>query len=518
MLFTSIPFIIFFTIVFVLYYTIPSRFQYICLLAASLFFYVYAGIKYSFFLVGISLITYIGAVLIDKNRERFSNASESMNKEEKKFQKKRMLRYNSCILTAVVVVLLGILFSVKYLDFFFSMFSGIFGIFNLSPPAISIIFPIGISFYTFQALGYVIDVKRDVCRTEKNFLKHMLFTSYFPLLLQGPISTYSELAMKLFEKHVYNHASAAEGLKRIVWGMFKKLVIAENINTIIYEIIAVPNSKGIVIAISFICYAIQLYADFSGYMDIAIGCSSMLGIDISENFETPYFSKSIAEFWRRWHITLGTWFRNYVFYPLQLSRLCSEIRKKTKKSSSHFLAELPNLISLLVVWILIGLWHGSSWCYVFYGLFHGGIIIISVIEKPFIDLFNENVQFAKSRAYNCFRIIRTFSLVTFGYMIFAPGNINITIILIKNMLKGIYFSELVSLISEHRSEFIILIVPMLIFIAVEILHEKNIKVRALINSQKTFIRWSVYVLAVFAIFLFGAYTSANSAQFIYFKF
>ena len=341
MVFTTLKFMIFMAVIFVMYYAMPKSKQWWLLLIASYIFYAFASPVYLIFLFATTGITYCGGRLLELNyslRDEYLRARKpELSKEEKKCYKAKIASEQKIVLATVIVLLLLMLGIFKYATFVLNNFSGLLGVFGLDVNnlTLKIILPVGLSFYIFQSLGYCIDVYREMVKAERNFFRYALYVSFFPQILQGPIGDYNRLAQQLYMEHEFIYKNAKYGIQRITWGFFKKLVIANQISLVIDNIWASYDSYSGLVFWMFVLtmYSFQLYADFSGYMDIAIGCSQMLGITLDENFDTPYFSKSIVEFWRKWHITLGAWFKNYVFYSILRTNWCNYIRKKYKKTN-----------------------------------------------------------------------------------------------------------------------------------------------------------------------------------------
>lgn len=494
MVFTTLTFMAFMAVLFILYYLIPAKYQWKLLLIASFCFYAYASPWYLLFLTFTVVVSYVGALWIA--------GDQSDGKRP---------------LVVVVILLLSMLGIFKYGNFFLD---------NIGlgeRVSLNMILPVGLSFYLFQSLGYCIDVYRGIVEPEENIFKHALFVSYFPQLLQGPIGDYGRLAPQFFVSHSFDYREVTDGLKRVVWGFFKKLVIANQISLILDSVwMDVPQYHGIVVWVMFLfLYSIQLYADFSGYMDIAIGCSQMLGIKIDENFKTPYFSKNIAEFWRNWHITLGTWFKNYVFYSIMRSRLCKKIMKKYRKTNPYLSNVIPNVIALVIVWLLIGIWHGDNWCYVVYGLYHGTFIIVSTIFEPLYSRFhNRFPKIVGSDVYAVAQMLRTFLIVSFGYVIFRPANLENTKMIINAMFNGNGIVDAMSFGKNYFSEFLIIFIGIIVLTIVDVWHYRNdgASLRQTISSCSILLRYAFYVLAVVAILILGAYGSAELNQFAYFRF
>lgn len=256
-------------------------------------------------------------------------------------------------------------------------------------------------------------------------------------------------------------------------------------------------------------------------MDIAIGCAEMLGIKLTENFETPYFSKSIAQFWRKWHITLGLWFKNYVFYPMLRIKFCENFRKKYRRKNKYISKLIPNIIALLIVWILIGFWHGADWKFVLYGLFHGGIIIFSTILAPLYSRLNKKFsKLTNSKIFNLFRILRTFMLVTIGFLLFKALSLKDSFVIFNKMLAGTGVVETIKFIGLNLKNLFEIGIGVVLLFFVEIYHYKNngISVRDRVSGYNTFVRWSIYIGILLIILIFGAYGTSGLNQFAYFRF
>ncbi|MHB8130714.1 MAG: MBOAT family O-acyltransferase, partial [Mobilitalea sp.] len=338
MLFTSYRFILFIIGLFVIYYVIPKRYQWMLLLAASYVFYSFAGFKYLIYILATTLSTYfisrrlghIQAIQAAYSKEK----REELTREERKAYKALMKSRQRKWLVLCLVINFGILAVIKYADFTIANINSVLDLFHAEKELslLGFVLPLGISFYTFQTMGYLIDVYREKYSYEKNVFKLALFISFFPQLIQGPISRFDDLKETLFSEHSYQSKNISFGLQRILWGFFKKLVIADRLLIAVNTIVRNPEEfQGVYVLLGMFFYAITLYADFTGGIDIAIGIAEVRGIRVKENFERPYFSKSIAEYWRRWHISLGTWFKEYMFYPISISKSMMNFSKVCKK-------------------------------------------------------------------------------------------------------------------------------------------------------------------------------------------
>ena len=527
MVFTTIQFIVFFASVFTVYWVMPSRFRWWCLLAASWFFYAYATPYYLIFLTLTTVSTYLAAVAMDVNLRRqaawIKEHDKNVSRDEKKAYKAGMERKRKWMVAGVAVVTIGMLAIFKYLEFIFANVDWLFGVIgvNAHMPMLDLILPIGLSFYVFQSLGYCIDVQREMVPAERNLFKHALFVSYFPQILQGPIGDYGRLAPQFFADRKFNYEEAVYGIQRVAWGFFKKVmianIIADRINPVWSNVEAYP---GFVCwsAILFL-YSIQLYADFSGYMDIACGCSQMLGIKLDENFQCPYFSKNIADFWRKWHITLGAWFKNYLFYPLLRSDLLTNLRKRFR-GHDWLMNTLPTVVALFIVWLLIGLWHGADWSYVVYGLYHGAFIMLAIALAPIYDRFHTRFpSLVGNKCYVVLQMVRTFVIVTIGYAIFKPASLESTCEIFRQMFSAIDGGGIYQIQYTLHHSFIKVFGWMALMFAVDVVHYVKPKgtIRVWIRKLPLLVRWSLYIAGLWLMIFYGLYGSGFD-QFEYFKF
>ncbi len=522
MIFTTLKFLVFFIAVFIGYYIVPKKLQWLVLLAASIYFYLCASVKYVMFVLMASLITYLGAFMLDKleakQRTYLHENKESLSKEAKKIYKAKVEKKKKVVITLTVLGTLSMLFVMKYTGFVLENISVLANVFHVhfTRPAWNLILPLGISFYTFMSLGYAIDVYRNEYPAEKNFLKYFLFICYFPHILQGPMDKYNELSQDLFAGKKFDYSQAVQGIYRIVIGVLKKMLVADKLAPVVGTVITnLDQYFGINIFIAILFYAIQLYADFSGYMDIAIGCSKMLGIRIAENFDAPYFSKSIAEYWRRWHISLGAWFRDYVYYPILRGNFASKIRKQLKDKNKYLSNNLPTVFALAILWILIGFWHGSTWAFILYGMYHGGIIILSTLLAPVYDKFYEKFpRFVKTKLYGAFQIIRTFCLVLGGYFLFCVGDLQPAIQMFTNLFKN-NFDGVKILANMSQDSIVSIAIGTIILLILDILTIHKINLYKTFRKVPFFLRWPIYCIGMFAIIMLA---SGTVQEFLYFQF
>ena len=532
MLFTSFTFFIFLAVVLVLYYAIPKKFRWIILLLGSYFFYIYFSWKFLFFILFTTITTYFGARYITKvnARERQHLADNPEISPEDKAAMKAKNKNNRK--TALVLTILSnvlVLFLLKYLNFFIENLNGIFSWFStdLSISTLSIILPLGISFYTFIALGYLIDVYWGKHDSEKNIFKFALFLSFFPQILQGPISRHSETGAQLVEGHKFDYQNFVYGVQRILWGLFKKLVIADYLAGPVESMFGGYESmNGLQVSFGVVAYFIQDYADFSGCMDIALGVAQCMGVKLPENFRRPYFAITIEEYWRRWHITLGSWFKDYIFYPLSTSKFSLKLGKASKKVfGSTFGKSIPAIFGLIIVWFTTGLWHGASWNYIVWGLYFGLLIILSIVFKPLTTKIHKALKIDPSKWwYKAFQWIRTIGLLLIGRIIFRAETLaDSWNIFIKSfdIFRFDYLAESVLDLGIDLNTLIIVAAAIVVLLVVDLIQEKRpqTSMRDKVASLHISLRWTLYLGLLLVVVLLGAWgvsTSATDFQYMQF--
>ena len=385
MFFTSYEFIGFFILLLALYYILPKKWQWVLLLAASYLFYFAADPRFLCYLLAVTVLTYTGGRVIEVNfvrqRAYLKEHKDTLGREEKKTYKNEQKKVRLRWFVPCLILVLGILAVTKYTNFLIANWNSVRSALGQTTQIsfVNLILPLGISFYTFQAVGYLIDVYRENVPAEKNFFRYALFISFFPQLIQGPISRFEDLSQTLWAEHEFCWSSVRDGLFRVLWGYFKKLVVADRILAAVSLILSSPQTyHGAYIVIVMVFYTIELYADFTGGIDITIGIAQTLGIRVKENFMRPYFSKSLKEYWRRWHISMCTWFKDYVFYPVSVSKAMQRISKAAKNHLGERAGRrLPVYISSFLVWLATGIWHGASWNFVVWGLMNWVVLMVS---------------------------------------------------------------------------------------------------------------------------------------------
>lgn len=519
---TSILYLLFILVTGTIYFIVPKKSRWTVLLGASIIAYVYASKVLALVLLFSVVTIYFGALLIGRNKESLKTQKALLDKEQKKALKAKIKAKNHLILTVVVLLNLGILAFIKYFNFFGETMNGIFDLAggSLHIPLLKLVMPLGISFYTLQAISYIVDVYRGKVKADKHFGRVMLFMTFFPQMIEGPIGRYDIMAHQLYQGHSFDYDSLQSGFQRLIWGFIKKLVIADRCAILVNTVFDKPgNYSGIVVAVAVVFYTIQIYAEFSGAMDIVLGTAKMFGIEMMENFRQPFFSTSIQEFWRRWHITLGAWLRDYVFYSVSLSKGFVKLNKKCNaKLKDHTAKLIPLGISLFCVWLSNGIWHGASWKYICYGLYY---YIIIMLGSAFAPLNNKLIAKLKINVqswwYKTFQIARTCLLVVFGMLIFRAKDLSTAFSMFASIFKG-GETSLLSL-GLNSKDFIVLFVMIVLFVIYSVFKEKDIDLLEKIRSVPMVLRWLIYVTALLALVILGIYGDGyNVGTFIYGQF
>lgn len=525
MLFTSHNFVIFILLLFIIYYLIPKRFQWVLLLLASYIFYYFAGIRYLIYIIFTTVSSYLITRKITSQKELqeayLKERKEILTREEKKEYKAVMKSRRFRWLLLCLFLNFGILAALKYSDF---AIYNINMIFNQELSFFQFILPLGISFYTFQTMGYVIDVYREKYPAEKNLFRLALFISFFPQLIQGPISRFDDLKETMFKKHSFDGHNISFGATRILWGYFKKLVIADRLLIAVNTIIGDPDKyQGAYVLLGMFFYAIELYSDFTGGIDITIGIAEVLGIRIKENFIRPYFSKSIVEYWRRWHISLGTWFKEYLFYPISVCKPMLNLSKTSRARFGENIGKrIPVYIATLLVWFTTGFWHGGSWNFIVWGLANGVIILISQECAPLYAKFHQRCQVEYTFYYRLFQIARTFWLMSFLRTFDCYRDVSTTLKMYGSIFTNLNLGELLKSgfmgLGLKLSDYIVLILAILTVLTVSLIQRRG-SVRVKLSAKPVLVRYAVYFLLVFSILIFGAYgIGYDASQFIYSQF
>jgi len=457
------------------------------LLAASYYFYMCWKVEYVVLIMISTIIDYIVA--------------NKMSEIKSKYERKKWLYLS-------IFCNIGLLFGFKYANFASENIQLIFNHFNIfySIPLFDVLLPVGISFYTFQTLSYTIDVYNNRVEAQKHLGVFAVYVSFFPQLVAGPIERPKRLIPQFFKKHEFNYERVRSGLQKMMWGFFKKIVIADRLAIIVDAVYNSPEDySGFSLMLATIFFTFQIYCDFSGYSDIAIGAARVMGFELIENFKRPYFSKSISEFWKRWHISLSSWFKDYLYIPLGGNRVV--------KWKWYY--------NLFITFLVSGFWHGANWTFIIWGALHGFYLITAILinnpKKKILNMF----KLQGSLVHKLYQISATFILASFAWIFFRANNFSEAIYIVTHLFKDIDISNFNELKLQFRGMGIfisdILICSFLI-ILMEVYHffERKEDVWIQLNKKSMWIRWSVYYILLFALLFLAPYSKVNN--FIYFQF
>ena len=501
MLFNSIHFLFFFPIVVLAYFIIPQKFRYLWLLLASYYFYMSWNPKYMLLIAASTVVTWGSGLLIA------GCAGKPVGKAfpiSKKWCMAGCFGFN-----------LGILFFFKYYGFASANVKALLrwgGVETLGMPVFFVFFPVGISFYTFQALGYVTDVYRKEILPEKNLLRYALFISFFPQLVAGPIERSKNLMQQMKEPHYFDPDRVKDGLLLMGWGFFEKLVIADRIAILVTDVYShYTDYTGLQIGVATILFAFQIYCDFSGYSDIAIGAARIMGFNLMKNFKSPYFATTVSGFWRNWHISLTTWFRDYVYIPLGGNR-CGKWKKYR---------------NIMVTFLVSGLWHGASWNYVVWGGLNGLYQVVGDFTMPFRKKAAELLKVRTGCwSYRFFQGVVTFALVDFAWLFFRANGFMAAVRMMRHGLGKLGVSSMidpqrlmgVNTLGMEEKDFYVMLLGLAMLMAVDH-YKRKVDIKKALAKQNLAFRWLVYYGVIFTVLIFGIYGPGyDASSFIYFQF
>lgn len=475
MLFNSLEFLLFFPLVTILYFLLKHPYRWILLLAASCVFYMFFKPVYILILGFTIVIDYIAGIYIEKAADK---------KQKKKF------------LVLSIIANVGVLAIFKYYNFFNDNITSLasFMGFSNSIPYLNILLPIGLSFHTFQAMSYTIEVYRGNQKAERHFGIYTLYVMFYPQLVAGPIERPQNILPQLHTEKNFNYESAVIGLRLMLWGFFKKMVIADNLSIIVDNVYNNPSQQnGFTFLIATYFFTFQIYCDFSGYSDIALGSAKIMGFDLMKNFNIPYISKSIKEFWERWHISLSSWFRDYLYIPLGGNRV--------KKSRW--------ILNLFIVFLVSGFWHGANWTFIVWGALHGTYLILEILLKPTTD----KLLYTTSKFGKFISVIITFHLAMLAWIFFRASSIEAAMFALNQIFTNLFTSF--SLTGTASAPLLIfsLFITAALFYIIDFMKE-NKRIKELFFSS-SYLRYGVYLFLIYTILLFG---NTDKTQFIYFQF
>lgn len=502
----------------VIYYTIGKNYHWICLLVVSVLFYLWTGGGNLCFILITGITTWAGAKWLERLSVEYAaiKKNKEIPSEEKKQIKARYGRKRKLILFAVLILNFGILAYLKY-------WNDIFGTQN----ALGLLLPLGISFYTFQSMGYLLDIYYEKYACEQNLAKFLLFVSFFPQMIQGPINRYDQMREQFFVEHSTSFEKIERAIYRIFYGLFKKYAIANILAPVIAVILdneAGMNMPGSVIVIGILLYSIQQYADFSGGIDMVMGIAMLFGIEMMPNFRQPYFSTSLAEFWRRWHISLGKWMRDYVFYPFALTKPIKNLGKwANSKFGKHVGRVLPAMLGNILIFFIVGIWHGARMHYILWGLYNGVIIALSDLLAPVYKKMNEALHInTQSKGFYLFRVVRTFMVVNIGWYFDRIEDVGLCMESLARTVTDFQINRMIPVCIAISNDFsrisIALAMAATLFaFFLSVLKERQIDVYDYLHEKPIVIRWGVYYMVIFLILL-SFFSVPDAAGFMYANF
>ncbi len=500
------------------YYLIPQKAQWCVLLALSWGFYLTAGPRAMGYLLFVTASTYAAALFLNK-QNRFL---KSLGKEEREACAPAVKKKKRAAALLLMLANFGLLFFVKYWDFTAASFQRL----GISLPSLGLLVPLGISYYMFQSVGYVIDVYRGKYDAQRNFFRYALFVSFFPQIIQGPIGRFDALAPQLFAQRRFSFENLKSGLQLALLGCLKKLVIADRAAVAVEKIYGDHQAYGgVMIAIGVLFYCIQLYCDFSGGIDIVRGVGRMFGVELTENFRRPIFAQSLTDFWRRWHISLGAWMKDYLFYPISLSKPILKFGKFSRKKIGGRLGKiLPTSVATFLIYFVIGIWHGSSWKYIAFGFYNGILITSGLLLEPLFSRVREKLSLTDGhRGMKVFRTLRTCVLVFIGRYITRAGSLRTGVSMLwktvrhpipSQFLQGGLFS-----LGLTGGDLLVVGVGVLLLLVAEFLEERGKSLSERLDEKPFWVQWITMALGLFVLLLLGVFRGDYiSAEFIYQQF
>ncbi len=516
---------LFLGITFLLYTIFPKKYKWVVLLSMSYLYYIAASrLWLIIFILMTTMSVYFGAIWLEKINDLFQSVKKVLDREQKKVFKEKLIWQKKMVVGLMLFVNLGTLAVLKYYNFFADVLNiTLFHHIHKSLPFLKLFLPLGISFYTLQAISYVIDVYRGKYKADHCLARVALYLSFFPTIVEGPIARYDQVAHQLYEGHSFHYENLTHGAQLIVWGMFKKIVIADRANMLVNHVFDdYIQFSGLSVVIAIVFYTIQLYTEFSGCMDIVRGSAQIFSIHLPENFKQPFFSKSINEFWTRWHMTLGAWLRDYVFYSVSLSNPFKKFNHYVREHCGEYFTKLlPATTALLFVWLCNGLWHGASIKYVMYGMYYYIIMVIGMFMEPIFLRITKFLHIKKETKYfQLFQIVRTVIIVNIGMLIFRADTLTAAWQMFISCFHNfsLDFSVIRNLGLDIYDIYVIIIGVIIVFV-VGLLRERGIHIRESVAKWNIVFRWAFYLAGVFSVIIFGAYGYGyDLVSFIYAQF
>ncbi len=537
MAYSSFNFFCFLFVVITVYYLVPKKYQWAVMLLASYGFYLSAGVKYVFYILFTTFFSYGAGRWMQRVRDGGQKKLKALGTEATKEQKRELKKEVSSrvhrIQVLTVLVNLGVLAYMKYLNFFIGGINEAFGLFHwdASIPYVNLIAPLGLSYYTFNSIGYLIDVGRGKYEAEKHLGKFALFVSFFPSIVQGPLNRFGDVGRQLQQTHEFDYDNVKFGAQLMLWGLFKKLVIADRLAPIVSAIFAEGFAyEGYHVFLGVVAYSFQLYGDFSGGTDISRGAAQMMGIDLPINFARPFFATSLADFWRRWHMSLGAWMREYVFYPVMLSKPVTAVSKQArKKYGAHIGKIIPSVAAPMVVFFLMNIWHGLSSQRIVNAFYNAIIISSSVALDPLYKKLARKLKVnTECFSFRLFQMARTYAVLCVSRIITQAPSLGEAVRMMKALVQDRIFLTAPGLdfftgitgeiytFGVDQKNMLLLLAALLVLLTVGILQENGIRIRETLAKQNLLFRWGLILLLLLVILVFGIYGPGYDARaFIY---
>lgn len=503
-------FLLYFGITFIVYSLLPQRIRWVALLLGSSVFYFIAAKGHVVLLLATVLTVWLMGLWLQKLSGIAQSARKLADSKEKKREiKQRYNKYKRLVMALGIVTVVAMLLTCKYTNFFIESFNFLF---SSAVKPLDIVQPLGISFFSLQAISYLADIYFGRVEAEKNPLRITLYLSFMLTVVEGPVARYGQLGTQLKTCRYQSMEDISTGFLRVLWGLFKKVVIADRAAVLVNAVFTDQEQfDGAAVALGILFYTLQLYCEFSGIMDVMCGLGRMLGIEMPENFKRPFFAKSINEFWQRWHITLGTWLRDYIFYGISFSRMTKSFSGKTRQWFSAYYANLvPTAVALFFVWLGNGFWHGAGWKYIVYGMYYYVLMMIGLFLEPLFEKLCKRMHIDRqSKGFGVVQIIRTFIIVNFGMLIFRADDLAVAWRMFASLFTN--FDVTVVALPRYNSfnlppaDYVVLGVCVAALIAVSCLQERGIDLKQKLFRLPYPAKVPIYLAFVFVIIIFGAY-------------
>ena len=527
MSYQTLNFILFSAVVLLLYYLLGRKMQRMVLLAANITFFAVAGLEYLPFIAATTLLTYFAGRIMGRiYRKAEEKIALAETPADKKVLRSGAKKRAKAVLVISLLLVVGLLAYSKYTTFLLKNLNQLLGFAGWGKIELfKVILPIGVSFYTFMALSYILDVFWKRYKAEKSLLTYGVFLTYFPHVVQGPIDRFNEFKEQIDGGVKLSYVNLTHGAQLAIWGFFKKLVIADRLGLIVNAVLSQTDKfSGVYIALAIVLYSVQIYADFSGCIDIVSGISEMFGIRLRKNFNHPYFSKTMPEFWRRWHISLQEWFKDYIYYPVSASALTKAVKKHCKAKEKKAVGELfASCFPILVVWLITGIWHGAAWKFVVWGLFHAALLLGSKIFEPLFPKISKALHIdTENFGWRFWQMVRTFLLCCFGRLFFRADSISVAFDWIRRIFTDFDLKTILNFkaelfgISAPNLNMVVLSIAVLWI--VDLLQER-MPLRETLAKQNLVFRWLIIFAGLFAVIIYGIYGPGYEASnFIYEQF